>query len=368
MTQRQPTAAQITAATRILGHDHKRTYAVGTQGATVRALQIFLAAKGYAPGKFDGIWGKNTQKALEQYAQSTGQKFGRHVTPQALRTIAADLRGDADVPMPRLRPTPPPLEPVPLEGSATINGGTGMAVQSPPIRMVPPPALDGAVSINGGEGAAFTPGQPLQMVQPSVQAPPPVAAASPSSQSIGFPGGKEYPDVMSMAGDYANAAAAPFRGASNALGDALSGLNRTANMRAQDIPVQNISLGPSGAGADASGQNFPAPGPDPSTLANMPDWLQAQYQRQGIDPATIGQGPPANEALGSLYNFITTGQAGPPAPSPPQGGDVLARALQSSGGVQPQSQVQPTQEQKDAAIQALTRALTNSRPFSGAGY
>lgn len=126
VSQRQPTETQIDAARRILSYGHKRTYAYGAQGATVRALQIYLASQGYPVGKFDGVWGKKTQKAFADYEKDKGQSFGQKASPKALRFISAEIAP----PLPKQNPrdVAPAEEPPP-----TLPGGAMPAAQIPTV-------------------------------------------------------------------------------------------------------------------------------------------------------------------------------------------------------------------------------------------
>lgn len=97
--QRQPSESQLDAAKRILGHNHTRTYTPGAQGTTIRALQIFLASKGYAPGGFDGKWGKKTLAAYNAFKTDRGQDWNA-LNPKALSFISKEF----GQPLPRQRP------------------------------------------------------------------------------------------------------------------------------------------------------------------------------------------------------------------------------------------------------------------------
>ncbi len=128
-SQRQPTPQQIDAAQRILSHGHKITYGYGSKGATVRAVQIQLAAQGYDVGKFDGDWKDKTQAAYDKYMRDRGQTWGS-ATPKSL----AFMSKEAGQPAPRQRPV-------------HMDAASGDAMTGPPMPdallsadATPPPA------------------------------------------------------------------------------------------------------------------------------------------------------------------------------------------------------------------------------------
>ncbi len=146
MAQRQPTDAQIDAAKRILAHDHKRTYAMHSKGATIRAIQIYLASQGYEPGRFDGDWGAKTQAAWDALKADRGWTYTR-ATPKAL----ADISKEMGQPLPRQRPA----------GAGQFIGGNGAEPAPAPVTMT-------------GSADAM-PAPPVGMdVSGSVDVPPPV--------------------------------------------------------------------------------------------------------------------------------------------------------------------------------------------------
>jgi hypothetical protein len=139
--QRQPTPQQIDAAQRILSHDHQRTYGEGAKGATIRALQIYLASKGYNPGRFDGDWGAKTQAAFASYNKDRNQSFPR-ATPEAL----AQMSKEAGQPLPRQRPAQPsdmpPAAPITMTSSAQgMAGDQGAADVRADLAPKAPPFL-----------------------------------------------------------------------------------------------------------------------------------------------------------------------------------------------------------------------------------
>lgn len=192
-------------------------------------------------------------------------------------------------------------KPASLKASGSIGGGGSMAVSG----AVNPPALHGSASLSGGSGMAAL-AKPIHMLPPQQAAPqaaapaappqmapgmfdqrfggsPPPPQPPPGGQTVGLPWGQQYPDVGTMLGAWGGQLAAPAQGLNTAVGGLLGGLNDTANMQAQPAGGAPMQLGPSGAGADASGQNFTAPDqaqgapmPDP----NMPDWLRQQKAAQ----------------------------------------------------------------------------------------
>jgi hypothetical protein len=144
--QRQPTPQQIDAAQRILSHDHQRTYSEGAKGATIRALQIYLASKGYNPGRFDGDWGAKTQTAFAAYNKDRNQSFAR-ATPQAL----AQMSAEAGQPLPRQRPAQPGDAPVPemvpeIAGNAKPGLGPVPEMAARGDASPPPPAFLSSVN------------------------------------------------------------------------------------------------------------------------------------------------------------------------------------------------------------------------------
>jgi hypothetical protein len=167
-----------------------------------------------------------------------------------------------------------------------------MATQAPPIRMLPPQA-------------APTPPVPPPQMAPGMfdqrfNGAPPQQPPS-GGQTVGLPWGQQYPDVASMLGAWGGQLAAPAQGLNNAVGGLLGGLNDAANAQAGPA-APPMQLGASGAGADASGQNFTPPEqaqgtpmPDP----NMPDWLRQQKAAQLAHALQVerGEGPDVAAAI-----------------------------------------------------------------------
>lgn len=156
--QRQPTDTQLQAAQRILSYGHKRTYAYGAQGATVRALQIYLASQGYPVGKFDGVWGRKTQRAFENFEKDKGQSFGQKASPKALRFISAEIAPPIPQQNPRDVPPAPPQPP-------QLDGGAMPAAQIPSVSPTsvpnsPPPAPPPAPRMPFDDVAQPQPGDP----------------------------------------------------------------------------------------------------------------------------------------------------------------------------------------------------------------
>ncbi len=83
----QPTPGQLDAARRILSHNHKRPYGPGSRGTTVRAIKIYLANKGFDPGKLNGEWDDQTTRAFERAVPGGASR----ATPSVLRKLSKDF-------------------------------------------------------------------------------------------------------------------------------------------------------------------------------------------------------------------------------------------------------------------------------------
>ena len=56
----------------------------------VKAVQEKLSELGYNPGVADGLWGRKTQSALEQFLSSKGQVFDGLLDENELKLLAID--------------------------------------------------------------------------------------------------------------------------------------------------------------------------------------------------------------------------------------------------------------------------------------
>lgn len=76
----------------------KRMLRQGCKGKDVEELQQMLEEAGYAPGAIDGIFGKNTKTAVEQFQGSHGLKVDGIVGPQTWKALEPFEAGKVETP------------------------------------------------------------------------------------------------------------------------------------------------------------------------------------------------------------------------------------------------------------------------------
>lgn len=65
----------------------------GEIGITERALQALLYNAGFNPGKIDGVWGQNTQNALEGFQDHYGLSVTGELDDDTIQTLRDSLYG-----------------------------------------------------------------------------------------------------------------------------------------------------------------------------------------------------------------------------------------------------------------------------------
>ncbi len=112
-----PSPGQLDAAKRILAHNHKRPYGPGSRGTTVRAIKIFLASKGYDPGKINGEWDSQMTSAFAKAVPGDA----RQATPSVLKKLSKEFGKPGPRPS-RANVMPAAMNPImPGEKGATIR-------------------------------------------------------------------------------------------------------------------------------------------------------------------------------------------------------------------------------------------------------
>lgn len=112
-----PSPGQLDAAKRILAHNHKRPYGPGSRGTTVRAIKIFLASKGYDPGKINGEWDSQMTSAFAKAVPGDA----RQATPSVLKKLSKEFGKPGPRPS-RANVMPAAMTPImPGEKGATIR-------------------------------------------------------------------------------------------------------------------------------------------------------------------------------------------------------------------------------------------------------
>jgi peptidoglycan hydrolase-like protein with peptidoglycan-binding domain len=140
------TDSQRLMARKVLSNTKGRVLRRGSRGVSVRALQAFLSDQGFDVGKLDGIFGKQTQKALKDFQRSNklavdgragDQTFGkvRDLMPEPVEAVASlDMAGADALEL----PTPPPID-MPVEAPAgqfaemPSDPGLAGAEMAPPV-------------------------------------------------------------------------------------------------------------------------------------------------------------------------------------------------------------------------------------------
>ncbi len=350
MAQRQPTDAQIDAAKRILAHDHKRTYAQGAKGTTIRAIQIMLASKGYEPGRFDGDWGAQTQGAWDKMMSDRGWAYNR-ATPKAL----ADVSKELGQPLPRQRPEPggqfiggngvstpdasaaPQVDVLPSPPAKTVGGQSFRDFSTNP-GILPPDATSLPMVATGEAGGKWGEGASATMHMN------PVAPPSPPPDNNGY--GPALASLDQATRDSTGDFNAPQFGTSQFVSD-LPPLPPTPPDPGLPTDPQMRSL-----------VGLP-PLPPPPQVSDAPNFDASRYDNEfGMQP----------QGDGSFIDNLSTAMFGVDPPQEPPGITTLRQALiNRQGGPFPGRPDFPAPNQMNT-LEALRRALLADRASKVAGY